>query len=131
ADWYPGGGFATTLNNVEATPRNFSSGSMIDGSANMELLDMYTLFRTSSTVAAPDFGPGSFMGFKDVNGRFGYFEVTWTAATNEFRILSGAYESTPGVGIQAGAAIPEPSTAVLSLGALAAGVFVRRRKQAA
>ena len=84
--------------------------------------------------SSPNFDAGSFMGFRvdDGNGEYnyGYLEVTWTAATNTFEILSGAYEDQPGVAISAGA-IPEPSTAVLSLGALAAGVFIRRRKQAA
>ena len=72
------------------------------------------------------------MGFRSGNGHYGYLEVTWTSATDTFQILSGAYESVAGVGITAGAApVPEPSTAVLSLGALAAGAFIRRRKQAA
>jgi hypothetical protein len=83
-------------------------------------------------IEAPDFGPGSYIGFRSANNHYGYLEVTWTSATNTFEVLSGAYESQPGVGIRAGAAaIPEPSSAALSLGALAAGVFVRRRKQAA
>ena len=72
------------------------------------------------------------MGFRSANGYYGYLEVTWESATNTFEVLSGAYEDQVGVGILAGAAaVPEPSTAMLSLGALAAGACIRRRKQAA
>ena len=120
-----------TIGSDSATPRNFSSGSLINASANFEAYSSYTLFRYDDAVS-PDFGANSFIGFRSADEQYGYLEVTWTAATNTFQILSGAYESTPGVGIRAGAAaIPEPSTAMLSLGALAAGAFIRRRKQAA
>jgi len=120
-----------TYGSDSATPRNFSSGSLINASANFEDLSTHTLFRYDDSVS-PDFGANSFIGFRSADEQYGYLEVTWTAATNTFQILSGAYESTPGVGIRAGAAaIPEPSTAMLSLGALAAGAFIRRRKQVA
>ena len=106
---------------------------MIDGAAEFGNYQFFTSFTDSYTSSiSPDFGAGSYIGFKSANNHYGYLEVTWTSATNTFEILSGAYESTPGVGIRAGAAaIPEPSTAMLSLGALAAGAFIRRRKQAA
>ena len=122
---------ATTANDAKATPRNFSSGSLIDASANFEDFSPFTVFRYDLSTASPDFGANSFIGFRSADGNYGYFEVTWSAATNTFQILSGAYESVAGVGITTPAAIPEPSTAVLSLGALAAGAFIRRRKQAA
>ena len=85
------------------------------------------------TYNSPDFGAGSFLGFVDANERYGWLEVTWDNATGNFEILSGAFENVPGVGIQAGAtaAVPEPAGAFGTLGLLAAGAFVRRRRQAA
>jgi hypothetical protein len=74
------------------------------------------------------------MGFKTTQGNYGWLEVTWTASTGEFQILSGAYESTPDVAILAGAgagpaAVPEPGT--WAAAALLAGgaAFVRWRKR--
>ncbi|MFM8216969.1 MAG: PEP-CTERM sorting domain-containing protein [Pirellula sp.] len=73
-----------------------------------------------------DFGPNSFLGFKDSLGRYGYIEVTWTASTNTFRMISAAYESTPGVSIQTpGGAVPEPaSSAIVAL--LMGGATLRK-----
>lgn len=113
-----------------ATPTKFSTGATIDSSASfLSSFASDSVFRYGG-YTAPDFGPGSFIGFRSDNGKYGYFEVTWTSATDTFQILSGAYEDQIGVGIAAGA-VPEPSTAMLSLGALAAGAMIRRRKQAA
>jgi hypothetical protein len=65
---------------------------------------------------SPDFGAGSYLGFVSQDGNAGWLEVTWDSASREFQILSGAFESEPGVGILAGAtAIPEPSSALLAL----------------
>ena len=115
------------LGDTYASPKNFSSGDLIDVTASFSAVKAYSIFGLFGAVS-PDFGAGSFMGFRSGNGHYGYLEVTWTSATDTFQILSGAYESVAGVGITAGAApVPEPSTAVLSLGALAAGAFIRRR----
>ena len=76
------------------------------------------------------------MGFRTGQGNYGWLEVTWTARSQQFQILSGAYESEAGVAILAGAggagpaAVPEPGTwAAAALLAGGAG-FMRWRKRA-
>ena len=65
------------------------------------------------------------------NFYYGWLEVTWSAEEEEFFILSGAYNSTLNAPITAGdagiSAIPEPSSALGTLGVLAAGMMIRRR----
>lgn len=90
-----------------ATPRNFRQNSTIDGTARFSaglwpaFLHKSGYWRSSSYVS-PDFGPDSYMGFRTLKGNYGWLEVTWTAAFNEFKILAGAYEVRPGVPILAG-----------------------------
>jgi hypothetical protein len=130
---YPASGTQIAVHTLAFnSPRNFSSGEVIGSSAIFTDVSDYTVFNYEGDFA-PDFGPGSYIGFRSANGFYGYLEMTWTSATNTFEVIAGAYESTPGLGIGAGSltSIPEPSTAVLSLGALAAGALIRRRKQAA
>jgi hypothetical protein len=73
------------------------------------------------------------MGFRTATGNYGWLEVTWNSTSNEFQILSGAYEDQVGVAILAGdtgtAAVPEPST--FAMGALLSGgvAFVAWRKR--
>ncbi len=115
------------------TVTNFAQNALIDSSA---FIGELSLFSYKSTTSAPDFGPGSYMGFRFPNGTgesYGWLEVTWTAATSEFQILSGAYESVPGVGIPAGAvAVPEPTTMTLTgIAALALGAGAIRRSRKA
>ena len=117
------------VNGGFTSPKNLASGASISASSYFDSVSGSVLFRIGGNVS-PDFGAGSYIGFRDANGSLGWLEVTWTSATNTFEILSGAYESTPHVSIAAGA-VPEPSTALLSLGSLAAGAFIRRRKQVA
>jgi hypothetical protein len=110
-----------------ATPVNFTLYQSISSSANWKIggVSLFKLFYTES----PDFGPGSYMGFKTAQGNYGWLEVTWAGATDTFQIYSGAYESTAGEAIAAGAtaAVPEPSTiALLALGA--AGVAIQRQR---
>ncbi len=119
-------------------PINFVEGDLIDSrhfplglpplfsfsglfSVRERVHDDYVVF------TSPDFGSGSYVGFQTRDNHFGWLEVTWTAANKTFEIHSGAVETVPGVSIQAGI-IPEPSTALFSLSAVAASFFIRRRK---
>ena len=111
-----------------ATPVKFAQGASIGSGSNYSGMQGY--FKTQ-TATSPDFGAGSYMGFRTSQNNYGWLEVTWTAASNQFQILSGAFESTPNVAILAGpAAVPEPGT--WAAAALLAGgaAFMRWRKRA-
>jgi hypothetical protein len=123
--------------NAPATPVNFGPNALI-GSGSNYTGDAESLFRFY-TVSVPDFRPGSYMGFKTTQNNYGWLEVTWTssspASSEQFQILSGAYESRPNVAVLAGggaAPIPEPGTwaamAIFAGGAAFAGW--RRRNSA-
>lgn len=139
-----------------ARPTRFNAGSTIDGDASYFLIShSYAVFRledrgyyypshTSNdtfydgywyngyTYTSPNFGADSFLGFRS-NGHYGWLEVTWNSSTQVFEILGGAFEDVAGVGIEAGAvaSVPEPASVLGTIGLLAGGVFVRRRKLAA
>jgi hypothetical protein len=117
-----------------AAIRNFSSGATIDGAATFADFIKHTGFRYEANPAAPDFGANSFVGFK-ANGKYGWLEVTWESSTDTFEILSGAYQDQVGVAIHAGdtgvSAIPEPASLLSTMGLLASGLLIRRRKLAA
>lgn len=114
-----------------ASPRNFGSGSIIDGSALFQSAPIQSVFRYGygSFTSSPDFGPGSYMGFKTSQNNYGWLEVTWNNASDNWEILSGAYETTPDTGI--GVPVPEPLA--ISAGCLAAlamgGAAIRRLRQ--
>ena len=96
-----GAGLAFATGATAATPVKFSLNALIgSGSTYMQGAESY--FK-SSTIVSPDFGSGSYMGFKTAQNNYGWLEVTWTASSNQFQILSGVYESTPNVAILAGA----------------------------
>jgi hypothetical protein len=114
-----------------ATPTNFSSGQFV-GPANFTPVPSYYSFFRYSGDAAPNFGSGSYLGFRygtdNTNWNYGYFEVTWNNVSNQFQILSGAYESTPNTAI----AVPEPTgLALAGIGALALGGGAIRRSRKA
>ena len=132
------GSYFATDSAANATPTNFALNDAIDGSSYFS--SGYTTNQFASVFkveglfsgTSPNFGPGSYMGFKTANNSFGWLEVTWDGA--EFEILSGAYETDPGVAILAGqgagpAAVPEPGT--WAAAALLAGgaAFARWRKR--
>ncbi len=103
-----GGGGANGLNLAftgYANPRNFSLGGSIDGTAFWTAMGSLTQFKVGASTA-PNWGLGSYMGFRfttdgGTNWNYGWLSMTWDGTT--FEILSGAYESTAGQTIAAGA----------------------------
>jgi hypothetical protein len=133
---FPNSGLEIANGGAYSTPTKLSGGDVIDPSLTFNSLLGHSSFRYGSDVS-PDFGPGSYIGFRSYTGtsssyRYGYLEVTWTSASNTFEILSGAYESVPDTPITV--PVPEPSglagVASMAIGALAVREH-RRRKRAA
>lgn len=136
------GGFFATDSAAPASPTRFALNAPINGSSNFTYngYNGVSFFKVAGgdpydgyfSYLSPNFGPGSYMGFKTANNSFGWLEVTWNGT--DFEILSGAYETDPGVAILAGqgagpAAVPEPGT--WAAAALLAGgaAFARWRKR--
>ena len=118
----------------DATPVKFALNQLIGSGSGYQSANQ-TWFETASSVS-PDFGPGSYMGFRTSQGNYGWLAVTWTASSDQFQILSGAYESEAGVGIRAGAggpgpaAVPEPGTWAAAALLVGGAGFMRWRKRA-
>ncbi len=124
-----GSGLMFAAGGAEATPQRFSLNNSIGSGSSYSSDGTLTSF-TAAGFVSPDFGSGSYMGFRTSQNNYGWLEVTWTASSNQFQILSGAFESTPNVAILAGAGVPEPGTwAAAALLAGGAG-FMRWRKRA-
>ena len=138
-DGYTGFIFSTIGEAGPASPRNFAFNELIGSSANWEFSESSDmLFRYSDDEIAPAFGPGSYLGFRTTQGNYGWLEVLWNG-TDEWEILSGAYEDQVGVAILAGDTgggpepIPEPGTwaaAALLAGGAAFMRWRRRRDEA-
>lgn len=112
------------------SPTIFASGSNIDSASSFSSDEYRTAFRGGAV--SPDLGANSYVGFRfgpnDGTGwRYGYLKVTWTASTNQFFLISGAYESTAGTAIAAGPT-PVPATGAAALVGLAGLITGRRRK---
>jgi hypothetical protein len=127
------GALEFAINGGYASPRNFALNTAIDSSATFSNFYAYIAFYLGG-FNSPNFGPGSYMGFRTATNNYGWLEVTWDGT--DFEILSGAYEDVAGVAILAGdtgtAAVPEPSTWAMSA-LLAGGVAftVWRKRRAA
>ncbi|HWL53663.1 MAG TPA: PEP-CTERM sorting domain-containing protein [Chthoniobacteraceae bacterium] len=132
----PSTSFSIATGSGKASPVRFSDGDTIDSGDQFSTDFTRTVFYYPTEEAiAPDWGPGSYLGFKvdenDTDTYYGWLEITWDSDTQVFQILSGAYESTPGVGISVPRAIPEPSSlALLALGASGLAALRRRKKAA-
>lgn len=132
------GGMAASTFNLEfainggvTSPRNFALNEVIGYGALFSSNQGLTEFKYYGNTS-PNFGSGSYMGFKTATGNYGWLEVTWDSKLSQFEILSGAYESTPGTAILAGATgVPEPSSSLLALVAGGAALTRRRRQHAA
>ena len=134
---FSSGGMKFAINGGNASPKNFAGGSLIiSNSSTFSQIPAQTFFKNGSSSSA-NFEANSYLGFQFTRDdgatfNYGYIEATWNSTSNQFQFLSAAYENTAGVGITAGAAVPEPGT--LTLGSLAllagGGAAVRRyRKQ--
>jgi hypothetical protein len=131
--------FAVLDASSPASPRNFGANDSIGSSISYFTGSQFrTEFQTwvsaiFTTVVSPNFGAGSFMGFRFGSSgsyNYGYLEVTWNSTTTTWQILSGAYESTVNTAIAAGAT-PVPAPSALALLALGGGAFRRARARAA
>ena len=141
--YVPGIRIAVNQVNVYGNTKNFSVGASIGASSTFSG-DSSFFFRDSGNLStyafSQDFGAGSYVGFKTKDGNYGYLEVTWSKASKQFFILSGAYESTPNTPILAGAtpgggdgAVPEPASgaiAALLMGGTALRQWRKKRRDA-
>ena len=121
---------------VKGTPVNFALNTSIDSSAAWSNSAVNSYF-LNYAYESPDFGSGSYMGFKTAQGNYGWLSVTWAQATDTFQIYSGAYESVANVAILAGdtgggtSAVPEPgqvASSLLLLALGATGVAIQRQR---
>lgn len=141
----PGIKIAVDQIGVYGKTTKFSVGASIGASSTFSQGSPF-FFRDSGDLStykySPDFGAGSYVGFKTKGGNYGYLEVTWSRTSKEFFILSGAYESTPNTPILAGATpggggggeVPEPASgaiAALLMGGTALRQWRKKRREEA
>ena len=91
-------------------------------------------FGNYSTIEFKEPNATGFIGFENKAGDFGWLKVSWDERQVNFEIIAGAYNDTPGASIVAGesfTAVPEPTSVLSTMGLLASGLMLRRRKQAA
>ena len=132
-----------------ASPHNFTTGDSINGTWSIwENDEAYSAFHNIQGTS-PDFGPGSYLGFRygaGTNWNYGWIHVLWNSTNSEFQILGGAYETDLNTTINAGwtggttgggttgggGAVPEPGewAAIGILGAGLAGLVIRKRRTA-
>jgi hypothetical protein len=119
-----------------ASPTKFVAGNLVSSANSFPSSYYQSVFSTTYGAGgvSPNFGPGSYLGFRiqdqfvPTNFYYGYLETTWNSTTNQFQILSGAYENTPNTAIT----VPEPSAIALTgIGALALGAGAIRRSRKA
>jgi hypothetical protein len=128
-----------------AEPTKFVFGNTVSSATSFQGArdsQVFYLKYGSSLYNSPNFtaSPANYIGFRvAANGsapqfndatqfNYGYFQVTWDSSSDQFQILSGAYESTVNTPI----AVPEPSTVALAgIGALALGAGAIRRSRKA
>ena len=129
-------GIRFAVGSNDASPVKFTLNQSIGYSANWSSSPTLPLFKRDGDES-PDFGSGSYMGFKTAQGNYGWLEVTWAGATDTFQIYSGAYESVANMAIAAGdtgggtSAVPEPrqvASSLLLLALGAAGVAIQRQR---
>ncbi len=103
-----------------------------DSVSSLGSFDYGVLHATNGSALAPDWvvdRPNGAIGFRNGDGEFGFFHVSWVAASRTLTFLgSGFYDDTPGTAITVTAAVPEPSeyAAALGLGALGLAYYRRR-----
>jgi hypothetical protein len=134
--FYAENGLVFSTNSLDTSPVKFTPNESIGALANWSESLGPSYFKIYGSES-PDFGPGSYMGFKTAQGNYGWLEVTWAGATDTFQIYSGAYESVANVAILAGdtgggtSAVPEPgqvASSLLLLALGAAGVAIQRQR---
>ncbi len=130
-NYFPGkaAGFTTGLNYTSA----LAEGTLIDAAATASGNFAQSMAYANNPDSQFDNATNAYIGLEfPISGpnHFGWIRVSIDNAAGTFVIHDWGYESTPGVGIEAGAT-PEPGT----LGMLAAGAAglacMRRRKNAA
>lgn len=131
--------FSKILNSTDTGLKVFGSETSIDNTSYFSVVAMFK----DNNGTAPDIGANQYLGFRLGSSgtyNYGYFELTWTSARNEFEIKSAAYESiantpifTPSDGGgDGGGAVPEPASgaiAALLMGGTALRQWRKKQRQ--